>query len=372
MSNTTVDAFRMRPDDRGHIVLEFGHRAGGNAPAVPVDPAAAFVVRDRVVMRRDAAQRMVDGLARSLGWPLAPLASSSLTAVPVTTKAAAVDPQMRSTSLKAPPDPAGETAAFLMNAVKELAPGHYQERSFRIAPQSLQANRFLLSINSRQLPPDALERSWKICRQIGLPATLRQQVEAAFAWGDHVHFGFEGEHGKVMCKLYLERTVTGLEAARAADSGEPALQYMAFKWNVASGEHVVSRYHWHVGLSAKGIERRIAQMCGGQPGAMLDMARSVLNDAAARLPPQRLLYIEVTEEGQPRSSFDLNLYDARMLVRDQQSVLFAMRDYFGVRPGQFQALYDQIKSRPFGHLAGGVHRNGQEFFNVYFGGTRPG
>lgn len=372
MSNTTVDAFRMRPDDRGHIVLEFGHRAGGNAPAVPVDPAAAFVVRDRVVMRRDAAQRMVDGLARSLGWPLAPLASSSLTAVPVATQAAAVDPQMRSTSFKAPPDPAGETAAFLMNAVKELAPGHYQERSFRIAPQSLQANRFLLSINSRQLPPDALERSWKICRQIGLPATLRQQVEAAFAWGDHVHFGFEGEHGKVMCKLYLERTVTGLEAARAADSGEPALQYLAFKWNVASGEHVVSRYHWHVGLSAKGIERRIAQMCGGQPGAMLDMARSVLNDAAARLPPQRLLYIEVTEEGQPRSSFDLNLYDARMLVRDQQSVLFAMRDYFGVRPGQFQALYDQIKSRPFGHLAGGVHRNGQEFFNVYFGGTRPG
>jgi hypothetical protein len=30
-------------------------------------------------------------------------------------------------------------------------------------------------------------------------------------------------------------------------------------------------------------------------------------------------------------------------------------------------LYDQIKTRRFGHLAGGVHRNGKDFFNVYYG-----
>jgi hypothetical protein len=44
-----------------------------------------------------------------------------------------------------------------------------------------------------------------------------------------------------------------------------------------------------------------------------------------------------------------------------------MRRRFGVGPGQFQALYDQIKERKFGHLAGGLHRNGKDFFNVYYG-----
>ena len=44
-----------------------------------------------------------------------------------------------------------------------------------------------------------------------------------------------------------------------------------------------------------------------------------------------------------------------------------MREHFGVRPGQFQALYDQIKNKPLGHVAGGVHRNGKEFFNIYYG-----
>lgn len=389
-----MTAFRMRPQDARQLVLELGQRADASLHGVPVDPAAAFVPAQRLLLTRGAAQRLADGLARALGLPLAPLtaaagpgsgaglgggpglgpaamgtASSAPSAAP-----APPDDLLAArgrTPRNAAPDPAGTTAARLMQAVKEMAPEHYQERSFRIAPQSLQANRFLLSINGRQLPPDALERCWHIARSLGMPLELRAQVEQAFAWGDHVHFGFEGEADRQLCKLYLERTVRGLDAARAAETGEPALQYIAFKWNVDGGPHVVSHYHWHAGLSAQGVAERMAQVCAGAAPALAEMAQTVLDAAAARLPPQRLLYLEVTEAGQPRRSFDLNLYDARLLVRDQQAVLFAMRDHFGVRPGQFQALYDQIKARPLGHLAGGVHRNGQAFFTVYFGGTRP-
>ena len=32
-----------------------------------------------------------------------------------------------------------------------------------------------------------------------------------------------------------------------------------------------------------------------------------------------------------------------------------------------QALYDQIRTRALGHIAGGVHRNGRDFFNIYYG-----
>ena len=38
-----------------------------------------------------------------------------------------------------------------------------------------------------------------------------------------------------------------------------------------------------------------------------------------------------------------------------------------LRPGQFQALYDQINALPLGHLAGGIHRDNLDFFNVYYG-----
>jgi hypothetical protein len=390
MNAPRIDTFRLRRDDERQIALEFGWLGHASGDGRPVDPTAGFVVTHRIVMPELAAWRLVDGLARALGRPTtgsaaaAPVPSPAPSPAPAPAPVAAArvgatlldlgtDPALRqrgTTPLNLPPDPMAEQADWLMAAVREMAPEHYQERSVRMAPQSLQSNRFLLSIGSRQMPSGALEKAWNIARHLGLPAALRPQVEAAFARADHLHFGFEGEPGRVMCKLYFERTVTGLEAAQAKQAAEPAVQYQAFKWNTATGEHVVSTYWWHAGLSTAGIQQRIATMCADAPAEVQQMARSVVDLAASRLPPERLLYLEVTEEGQPRRSFDINLYDAHLQVRDLQQVLFAMRDHFEIRPGQFQALYDQIKARPMGHLAGGIHRNGQPFFNVYFGGTR--
>lgn len=388
VSTPPVDSFRMRLDQHGQVVLEFGHGGGAPAAGIPADPAARFVPSDHIVMTPDAACHMVDGLARALGRPLAPIvvaaappprpAQVAYTAparpgariVSIDTD---IDESLRrrgTTPLNAPPDPTGEKAAWLMKAVRDMAPASYLERSFRIAPQSLQANRFLLSIGSRELPPDAMARAWAICQHMGAPVALKARLDDEFARADHLHFGFEGEPGKVICKLYLERTVTGLEAARSRETGEPALQYVAFKWNVERDEYFVSHYRWHAGLSPDAIEQRLAGMCAAAPPEMLDIARTVVKTAAARLPPERLLYLEVTEEGQPRHSFDLNVYDARLQVRDLQSALFAMRDHFDVRPGRFQVLYDQIKTQRMGHLAGGIHRDGQNFFNLYFGGAR--
>ena len=384
-----IDSFRLRRDDDGLVALEFGWHgaapAGAGGDGTPGDPAAAFVVSQRIVMPELTAWRLADGLAQALRRPLAtspeavpppapaPAAPTPPGRVGATVLDLGADEVLRrrgTTPVNHPPDPVAEVADRLRAAVREMAPEHYEERSFRVAPQSLQANRFLLSVGARQLPAQALERAWAIAAALGLPAALRAQVEASFAGADHLHFGFEGEPGRVMCKLYFERTVTGLAAARARETGEPALQYEAIKWNVATGAHVLSRYHWHAGLSVSGIAARVAELTAGGPDEMCTLTQAVLDLAAPRVAAERLLLLEVTESGAPRRSFDLNLYDAQLLVRDLQPVLFRMRELFGIRPGEFQALYDQIKNRPLGHLAGGIHRDERPFFNVYFGGRR--
>jgi tryptophan halogenase len=88
---------------------------------------------------------------------------------------------------------------------------------------------------------------------------------------------------------------------------------------------------------------------------------------AARAGAEQMQYLEVEEAENGRRSFDLNLYSAGLQVKDVQHLLQRMRAHFGVRPGQFQALYDQIKGKVLGHLAGGVHRDGRDFFNLYYG-----
>lgn len=379
-ANQTVNSFRLRRQEGGRVLLEFGFRPRPEDGMAPPDPGHGFVALHRIDLGPNAAARLAQGLAQTLRRPLpSAVMPDPVPAAPRRTPGSSLDlgasdelRQRGSTPLNLPHDPMAERADWLKAAVREMAPHHFQERSFRLSPGRLQANRFLLSINSRELPPDALERSWAICRHLGLPEAVRPQVAQAFAGAAHLHFGFEAEPDAVVCKLYLERTISGAQAAHARETGEPALQYLAFKWDTATGRHVVSRYHARPGLSATAIGERIAhafEPVGG--GAELAaQACAVLELAAQRLPAERLQFLEVTEDGQPRRSFDLNAYDAGLSLRDLQGVLFALRDRFAVGPSRFQALYDQVKGKRFGHLAGGVHRDGRPFFNVYFGGAR--
>jgi tryptophan halogenase len=266
--------------------------------------------------------------------------------------------------VNAPQDEAGALADALLREVQALAAPFRHERSFRLAQGSLQANRFLLTVSRQDIAGDALARIRAIGGRLGLPAAFDATLDQFFATTGAVHFGFEAGASGVLLKLYLEQDATQAPAPAAA--GERVLQHIACKWNPATGDAVVSRYWWHAGLDEAGIAARLAQVYGDhETGFSAGIARALLELASQRAPGAHLQYLEVDEPGNARRSFDLNVYDAKLRVHDIQPQLAALRDAYGVRPGQFQALYDQVKGRALGHVAGGVHRDGGEFFNIY-------
>jgi tryptophan halogenase len=200
-----------------------------------------------------------------------------------------------------------------------------------------------------------------------MPDHLRTAAAENFAMARCVHFGFEGNPDSIVCKLYLEREVTAQEADRARAANKPVLLHLAFKWDLLRDSAVTTRYLWYPFLSAREVEDRLAHVYRDGPPASLAIARSMLRQAIERAPAERLQYLEVEEAETARRSFDLNLYNSRLQVKDIYSLMQQMRENFSIRPGQFQALYDQIKGMALGHLAGGVHRNGKDFFNLYYG-----
>ena len=346
MKSAGAEAFRGLVD-RENIVVEFGNSRGSVTPAT-------IALSEQVVMPVDTAKRLV----LALGDALRKYAPESLSP-----EAA----QRAVTPVNAPPDAAGEKAALLLKLVADLGVPFQHERSFRISPGALHANRFLLSLDAADIVGSPMERVLDICTRLGIPAASRKAAEESFGTAACVHFGFEETADNLFCKLYLERHVPAGEAAAAAARRAPVLLHLAFKWDLATRAEVVTRYHWYPRLPMSELEARLASVYRGcASGASIDIARSVLRSAAERAPAEQLQYLEVEEEN-GRHSFDLNVYDAALQLKDVQDALFTMRERFGLRPGQFQALYDQVKTRALGHLAGGVHRNGEDFFNVYYG-----
>jgi tryptophan halogenase len=357
MKATAVDAFRGKLED-GQVVIEFGQ--SGRAVA---EGGAAVQLSERIALAPDTAKRLVfaldDALARAASARAAPGA-------PASAAQAAQLQRLGELPLNATPDAAGARSALLLELVGSLGARFQYERSFRISRAGLQANRFLLTLAKADVAGDPRARVFDICRRMDMPANLLDAAAAQFDAAGSLHFGFEGDVDSIVCKLYLEQVIGPAQARAAMARSEALLQHVAFKWDLATGVGLVTRYMWYPLLAAHGIAERLAQVYrdAGDPVSM-QIARSVLDLALERVPAQRLQYLEVSEDGNARRSFDLNLYDAGLLVKDLRPALSAMRERYELRPGRFQALYDQVKGRALGHVAGGMHRNGQDFFNIY-------
>lgn len=271
--------------------------------------------------------------------------------------------------VNAPPDPAGERAARLYRLVEALGVGYLQERSFRLAQEMLLANRVLLSVGRQRLGADAPQRVLAICAALGMPDAIHDELRALVAGASAVHFGFEDESGRALYKVYCERQEARDEAARAAP-GSAVLLHLAHKWDAEdAARHVQTRYHWYPRLTAAALRQRMGQ---ASCAAVLPAAEAILDLACTRAAPERLQYLEVSETGNERRSFDLNVYDAQLTLRDIQAPLARLRDHFGIRPGRLQGLLDQVSAKRFGHFAAGMHRDGKGFATVYYGGESRG
>jgi tryptophan halogenase len=274
------------------------------------------------------------------------------------------------TPVNAPQEPAAETAEMLMRGVSALDIPYQYERSLRIARETLLANRFLLTMNRADLGEQALEQCLNIGRSLSMPVSLQQQVAERFDEAVCVHFGFESGTDGIVCKLYLERSISDKERTTAVARDESVLLHLAYKWAVDSDMSVLTRYFWYPQSPLETIRDRISAILSPEEdkGAAVFALRA-LDVAVTRVDANQLQYLEVVEEENERHSFDLNLYEADLQVKDLQPELNNLRDYFDLRRGHFQAIYDQISQHSLGHIAGGVHRNGQEFFNIYHGVT---
>jgi hypothetical protein len=239
------------------------------------------------------------------------------------------------------------------------------ERSFRVRRGLILPNRFLLSLCKRTLGTRPEATVLDLCRRLDLPERFLRTTAEALPRAAFIHLGFEQDRTTCLYKVYLE---AGRPASQPSGP-EPILLHGAIKWDVADPSRcVVTRYYWYPGLSVPDLLGRLAQIYGHPTsGGAFAIARGFALLATQRVGPGGVRYLEVTEEGNARRSFDLNLYPAGLTVGDAFPGLSQIAAYFALPAGPFGALLEPIRSRRLGHLAGGMHRAEEDFFNVYYG-----
>jgi hypothetical protein len=263
-----------------------------------------------------------------------------------------------------------EKVGLLLQLVKNLNVEVGFERSFKIVNEVLLDNRFLLGADKKEVGRRADDRLTEMCSLMGMPKTLLDVFKHHLPQGHYVHFGFEQNEKTSVYKVYLEFwEKIKKEISKSKHPPGSALLHLGLKWDVSDpAKQSITHYTWYPWISPQEVLQRVTNILHPQTDAPSKQAADELVSLAlARIPYRDILYLEVTEEGNPRRSFDINVYRANLQVAEIYPLLSMLCRRHSVPFETFHSLYDGIKRKRFGHLSGGVDREGNNFFTIYYG-----
>lgn len=257
-------------------------------------------------------------------------------------------------------------ASLPFKIIEQLGVACGYERSFKMLENKLLANRYLLGIDTADIKPEQL---LDICHQLDMPTTYMEAFKAHLADANLVFLGFEDNEADCVYKIYLEFWEKVKQDIQIKSNGnEPALLHLGFKWNSDNNtERTISRYTCYPLLSLDDILKRLSKLYGNhQDRNCLGIAEDIIRFAASRSDATSFIYVEVGEENNPRRSFDINLYKANLRLSDIYPSLSRTQQHYSIPAEQFARLYKLVGDKLFGHLSGGVNREGNDFLSVYY------
>ena len=182
-----------------------------------------------------------------------------------------------------------------------------------------------------------------------------------------VFFGIEERPGGAVFKMYLEFWDEVRRQVRHAPGAAPVLLHLGVKWSGSFGGRCeVARYECHPLLAARDVLRRMQALYpADRPNAGCGAAQTIVRRSLETDPGAALLYEEVSEDGNPRRSFDVNLYKTGLRVDTVAPQLRQAALAFGIAPDDLDAELAACSGALLGHLSGGIGRDGREFLSVY-------
>ena len=263
-----------------------------------------------------------------------------------------------------------EKGRLLLDLVKKLETEFGVERSFKVLEKKLLGNRFLLTMTKDAIRNQTHRKLLDICRQINMPIDFQDIYRENLSFAEYVHFGYEENEKSSIYKAYLEFPPNWeAEFLNKPADGDSFALYLGFKWDTSiNTKRALTRYTCYPRIPLEKILSRLSTLYeGSMQRDSVDIIKGILETALSRIGYGKILYLEVSEDNNPRRSFDINMYRANLRLEELHPLLLRMCRRFSIPEEGFRALFDPVRSKKFGHLSGGIDREGKEFLTVYYG-----
>jgi hypothetical protein len=259
----------------------------------------------------------------------------------------------------------GTAKANLLKSVVQGIPLMGSDQSFKVTENALLGHRFLFGILKSQIDANILQR---ICDRLAMPREYRAEFAKHFADANVIHFGFEENENGCVYKVYLEfREHLDRFIQTRAGPEEGIRLHLAFKWDANdNSKRAITEYTCYPFLDTPGILKRMSRLHEGYRDATaFETAKAIVNSAASRFVYRAPMYIEAKEEGNPRLSFNVKLYPAKLNLHEIHNYVSGLCQRYRIPSGPFESFYSKINDRILSNLSSGSDRHGRSFITIY-------
>lgn len=252
----------------------------------------------------------------------------------------------------------------LVTHLKSLGIPFGQEQSIKWLHGKLLANRSLVGVDLSHI---SVQTVWDIASEWGMPNAAKAPLLARVGAANAIFFAVEPDDGSCTYKIYLEFWDAVCARVRETRAPTPLLLHFGVKWNTATpGQFAQARYTCFPLLESSAVLQRMAHMYGAisKPGSAR-FANAIVQHALGTKGETALIYMEATEDGNKRLSFDINLYKTQIYISNVLDYLKLTHLYFDIPSESFDAAVAPLHSCALGHLSGGLDRHGNEFMTIY-------
>ncbi|MFA6810027.1 MAG: hypothetical protein WCR47_03110 [Desulfoplanes sp.] len=254
----------------------------------------------------------------------------------------------------------------LLLSVHDLGLEYGFEPSVKLASGKFLENRFVVGIKKQKdtrIFPSGVRN---ICQNLQMPAAFYRSFTGDMRHARTLFFGFERKDKNATCKAYSE---FGSAISARTPPSPPVLWYKGYKWNPSdNAHHAISLYYCTPLVPAREIIRRIPEFYGEQCTIPCRATQAIIALASSKgLAPWDIIFLNVEEKDTSRTSFDVNLYEAELTIHDAWPMIRQVFQYYGIGEALARGFYNRCGSKTLGHISGGINRDGQSFFTVYFG-----
>lgn len=263
-------------------------------------------------------------------------------------------------------EPCSERSRLLTSLIESEGVHYGREGSFKMSHGSLLTQRCLLGVPTKDIAPARILR-W--CDSLGMPQRLQAVFAQHLLAANMVGVGLEESPDHGVYKMYLEFWDKVRLTVRSTGRTDPLLLHLGFKWRAQSdgSDGRIARYTCFPQLSVHDTLARIEQIYGDAVTRTApDLAMGIIRRAAAANPAALFLYAEAQEEGNPRHSFDINLYKSELIMQDIEPFLRGLAQHYCLSDEQFQPLIARVRPQLLGHLSGGLDRHGNDATTLYY------